>query len=104
MLRYILRGTRSVQTFITKYAKTSTWHEINGFLFFSSQQLLSVVKTLQIKLADEAMKNAMMELKIREEVSQEMSEQMAEIENNYRLVVVSIFSVVKAISFKTLSS
>ena len=58
-----------------------------GNLFsFLIQQLLSIIKTLQAKVTDEAMKKAMMELRIREEVAQEMNEQIAEIENMYRFV------------------
>jgi hypothetical protein len=37
-------------------------------------------------VTEEAMKKAMMELRIREEVAQEMNEQIAEIENMYRFV------------------
>ena len=47
------------------------------------QQLMSIIKTLQAKVAEEAMKKAMMELTIREEVAQEMAEQITEIENMY---------------------
>ena len=47
------------------------------------QQLMSMIKTLQAKVAEEAMKKAMMELAIREEVAQEMAEQITEIENMY---------------------
>jgi hypothetical protein len=50
------------------------------------QQLISINKTLQAKVAEEAMKTTMMELTIREEVTQEMAEQIAEIENMYRFV------------------
>jgi DNA-binding protein H-NS len=58
-----------------------------GNLFsFLIQQLLSIIKTLQAKVTEEAMKKAMMELRIREEVAQEMNEQIAEIENMYRFV------------------
>ena len=60
--------------------------------FYLIQQLMSIIKTLQAKVAEEAMKKAMMELTIREEVAQEMAEQITEIENMYRFVCFSYFN------------
>lgn len=45
---------------------------------------MSIIKTLQAKIAEDAMTKAMMELRIREEVAAEMAEQINEIENMYR--------------------
>lgn len=59
---------------------------LRTYFLHALQQLRSIIKTLQTKLTDEAIKNAKMELEIREEVSHEFSEQMTEIENIYRLV------------------
>jgi hypothetical protein len=53
---------------------------------------MSIIKTLQAKVADEAMKKAMMELTIREEVAHEMAEQITEIENMYRFVCCLYFN------------
>lgn len=47
---------------------------------------MSIIKTLQAKIAEDAMTKAMMELRIREEVAEEMTEQINEIENMYRFV------------------
>ena len=59
---------------------------VRNYFLRALQQLRSIIKTLQTKLTDEAIKSAKMELEIREEVSHEFSEQMTEIENIYRLV------------------
>ncbi len=59
---------------------------VNDLCVYLFQQLISINKTLQAKVAEEAMKTTMMELTIREEVTQEMAEQIAEIENMYRFV------------------
>ena len=48
---------------------------------------MSIIKTLQAKLAEEAMNQATMELRIREEVAQEMAEQISEMEDMYRCVL-----------------
>lgn len=48
------------------------------------QELLASYEELRKQLLDERRKNAIMELKIREEVCSEMSEQIIEIEKNYR--------------------
>ena len=61
------------------------FHPLNLILRFF-QQLMSIIKTLQAKIAEDAMTKAMMELRIREEVAEEMTEQINEIENMYRSV------------------
>ena len=50
------------------------------------QALVKSYEELRKQLIEERRKNAVMELKIREEVCSEMSEQIVEIEKNYRLV------------------
>lgn len=52
---------------------------------------MSIIKTLQAKIAEDAMTKAMMELRIREEVAEEMTEQINEIENMYRFVFSSLY-------------
>ena len=56
------------------------------FLFFFeySQQLMDLVKVLQEKLIEEKRKMQTLEVKIREEVCQEMAEQLVSIEKAYR--------------------
>ena len=48
------------------------------------QVLIKNYEALRKQLVDERRKNAMMELKIREEVCAEMSDQIVEIERNYK--------------------
>ena len=48
------------------------------------QALVASYEELRKQLIDERRKNALMELKIREEVCAEMSEQLVEIERDYR--------------------
>lgn len=54
------------------------------------QALLASYEELRKQLIDERRKNAIMELKIREEVCAEMSEQIVEIEKNYRCVAFAV--------------
>ena len=54
------------------------------FLFEYSQQLMDLVKVLQEKLIEEKRKMQTLEVKIREEVCQEMAEQLVSIEKAYR--------------------
>ena len=49
--------------------------------------LVASYQELRTQLIDERRKNALMELKIREEVCTEMSEQLVEIERDYRYVL-----------------
>ena len=52
------------------------------------QSLVKSCEELRKQLIEERRKNAVMELKIREEVCSEMSEQIVEIEKNYRSVYI----------------
>ncbi|CAB4040017.1 Hypothetical predicted protein, partial [Paramuricea clavata] len=57
-------------------------------------KLMSIIKTLQTKVTEEAMDTATLELRIREEVTQEMNEQIYELQNIYsnRLAAVQNFN------------
>ena len=59
---------------------------------FFPKELYELINVLQNQLIEEKKKLATMEIKIRQEVCQEMAEQMVEIENNYKLVIFYIQS------------
>ena len=70
-----------------EWGLSSDWLNIRSYLTFLIfrylQQLMDLVKVLQEKLIEEKRKMQTLEVKVREEVCQEMAEQLVSIEKAY---------------------
>ena len=57
------------------------------------QDCKKIITELQARLIEEVKQKTYIEVKIREEVCQEMAEQLVEIEKNYKLVFIIAFKI-----------